>query len=162
MRFVRLAVLLLTACAAEIDGVWYGRHESAVEAGYEEILWLKDDGSFERQAVFSDDLGCAHAELAGGRYEWIGPLRVRFFVQNGRDVRSCSPRMDMNRPDMGIESYDREITADDVDCAVTIGETLFLECGASGWTNRCFAKEMPEEDCTPRATDAVAKMRDGG
>jgi hypothetical protein len=138
-------LLFLTACAAKIDGTWQGRHESATEQGYVETLALGDDGRFERNAQYADPLACVHIDLASGSYEWIGPMRLRFFVDDGRALKRCDPSM---------ASYDRTISSEVVDCNVTPkGDTLFLDCGTGGWTNRCFQRSMPADDCVPKATD---------
>jgi hypothetical protein len=148
---VMVMVMVTAACGPKLDGEWYGRHESALELDYTETLRLESRGHFTRTLQYTDNLGCARTEIYGGTYEFVGPMKLRFFIREGRQVRRCGPRMDMNRPDMKEEDFDRTIAAATVDCQGTERgpDTLMLECGTSGWTNRCYARSMPEVDCTP-------------
>lgn len=146
MRWLALG-FFLTACTAKIDGVWLGRHESALERGFVETLSLGADGNFVRLAQYSDAFDCGHEETSSGTYEWIGPMRLRFFVSDGQRRKQCTGEMTR-------EDEDEPIASDTIDCNVTPREDrLFLDCGAKGWSNRCYQRSMPGEDCTPKATD---------
>jgi hypothetical protein len=141
------------SCADRIDGDWHGRHESANEHGFTETLTLTDDARFTRNAEFTDALGCSRVEQSSGKYEFIAPAKVRFFITGGREQRACPARMDMNRPDMAKEGYDRQLASENIDCVPTDRRTvLFLDCGASRFTNRCYQRNtVPAQDCTPPA-----------